>query len=927
MAHRVRLLLALSVVLALPAPAQTGQRRQILDNGGFEQGLVNWEPHPEHVLIEDVEQAHSGERCLFGEVTKPSEARVLKRQVEMSPDRLYEFSIWARATNQTKLVLWRTTAGKRIMVDAWQRVPGKWTQYTVPVSVEEPGLTTLEIVAPSSYGEPVGKMWIDDVRLFEYDTPPAVEISGGTGFNDAPVLAVTSDGRVWMAWISFRDGRDTLQAAVGDLVAGTLTVARRWPVEGAQGYLLGPTLATDGLRVWLAYAQEIDGNWDVFAAPLNESGPGKPVRVTADPAVDVKPACGVTADGVWVAWESNRDQSRRQVYLARVRGDSVTEPVRLSTPGTNNYSPTLALQADGNPYVVWHGFRDGNADLFAWDGSNPRAGEQRLTTCSLVDREPRLVSGPQGLWLTWDVAGSAQYHVGSANLKRSQIGLITPDGLRCPIGLRETPLWARAEFVTPCIDPSGRLWVTCREPRGRAGWDVTVLCYSGQTWTQRLRVSAQKGLCRRAELAVVEDRAVVLFQADDIPSAWDSPEESASATSRILAAALDTSSAPQPAQLALEPYSPPQEPYQAAEIRRERGEDRSGWSIDYNGQRLNLYFGDLHEHSDTSVCNRTGDQTQDQSYQSMRDVACYDFAAITDHGYNLNAYLWSHAGKMARSNTDVGRFLGFLAEEWTSSFEEYDEKYPYGFYGHRNLILEDPYFPLWFNARDRKKPIEVWDALARENASYVHIPHQLADTGNVPTDWEFIDERNQPVAEIFQTRGSYEYKGAPRMAGSTTPEGWFLQDAWARGIVIGVIAAPDHGGGYGKAAVYAPELTRGAILDAMRARHTYGTTAAKILLDVRVNGHLMGEKAPAHEGRPVTVDVRVDCPAEIDKVEICRNNVFIHSRDVDGRATEMRFVDNTPPAGPCYYYVRVMQEDGEIAWSSPVWLGEPGPIN
>ena len=32
-----------------------------------------------------------------------------------------------------------------------------------------------------------------------------------------------------------------------------------------------------------------------------------------------------------------------------------------------------------------------------------------------------------------------------------------------------------------------------------------------------------------------------------------------------------------------------------------------------------------------------------------------------------------------------------------------------------------------------------------------------------------------------------------------------------------VIAAPDHGGGYGKACVFAPEPTREAILDAIRA--------------------------------------------------------------------------------------------------------------
>lgn len=180
--------------------------------------------------------------------------------------------------------------------------------------------------------------------------------------------------------------------------------------------------------------------------------------------------------------------------------------------------------------------------------------------------------------------------------------------------------------------------------------------------------------------------------------------------------------------------------------------------------------------------------------------------------------MWNYTAKLAHANEDPGRFLTFWGEEWTSTFEEYSAKHPYGFYGHRNLIFEDAEFPRWWNARNRQTPAQVWEDLRRLGASFIANPHQLADTGNVPTDWDFTDPVAQPVAEIFQTRGSYEHEGAPRQAQRTTPKGWFLQDAWARGIVIGVIASPDHGGGYGKACVYATELSRKAILESLQAR-------------------------------------------------------------------------------------------------------------
>jgi len=90
---------------------------------------------------------------------------------------------------------------------------------------------------------------------------------------------------------------------------------------------------------------------------------------------------------------------------------------------------------------------------------------------------------------------------------------------------------------------------------------------------------------------------------------------------------------------------------------------------------------------------------------------------------------------------------------------------------------------------------------------------------------------------------------------------------------------------------------------------------------VRVDGHLMGEKVATPAGESVRVDIRVRCPMEIDRVEVCRNNRFVYTREIDGKNAEFTFVDREPVEGRSWYYVRVLQEDEEIAWSSPVWFG------
>ena len=365
----------------------------------------------------------------------------------------------------------------------------------------------------------------------------------------------------------------------------------------------------------------------------------------------------------------------------------------------------------------------------------------------------------------------------------------------------------------------------------------------------------------------------------------------------------------------------PESAFEPAALHESFGEHAETPSIEYNGETLYLLFGELHEHSDISICNRCGDQSLDENYQCRRDLNRLDFVAMTDHGYNIVPHLWNYSAKQVRANYDPGRLVTFLGEEWTSSFEDYDEERPWGYYGHRNLIFADPYFPKWWTAYNGDSPADLWRELRAMRADFVQIPHQLADSGNVPVDWNYVDEEAQPVAEIFQTRGSYEHLDAPRHARTATGvRGNYLQDAWARGVRIGVIASPDHGGGLGKAAVWAREKSRSAILEAIRARRTFGTTAARIRMDFRVNGHLMGEAIPSGEG-PVAVVAEVEAAGPLAKVEICRNNEFIYATSPAGARASIDFVDRDPVEGNSYYYLRVTQADGEIAWSSPVWLG------
>jgi len=915
-------------VAFMAAPVWAAEPVNLLSNGGFEDGLAGWSPDAKHSLVTDKAEAHSGTACLSGEVAGPNQALFLRRRVPVKAGNLYQFEVWAKATGGTKLVLWIEQPGtnRRQMVASWDKMPRRWRRCTVPLTVTADGMLQLEIIAPSSHRGPAGRMWIDDIALYETEMPAVTSVSQGAGFNDEPALAAADDGSVYVAWNSFRDGADSLQVARFQPEGTKLKPLGSWQVLGGEGtYILGIRAAGAGGNVALVYAAEVNKNWDVYTVVCGPDGPAKPLAVTSHRGVDAKPAAAWHNGTLWVAWESNRS-GWREIYVASVEEGNVSAPVAVSPSETSSYGPSIAVLESGQVCVAWHSFRENNYDVYLRRRSTAGAWEveRRLTRAPTVDRHPVLFTRGDELWLVYENAQTETYHIGRTNRRRLVVAKIAPAGLVAPKSDGGTcPLEGRCEAPAAAFDSSGRLWVSFLKPRlPRAGWDAFLTCFADGRWQQPSPLSARKGMDRRPALAIVGDRATVAFQIDDIPNSWSDLDRTLEATSEICLAAVDLGPLPQTTAVPLEPLAESEEPFEPAELRIARGEETPTPSIHYNGQTLKLFFGDLHEHTDVSVCNRVGDQSLDESYQHMRDLGAHDFACSTDHGYNINPYLWCYTAKHARINDDPGRFLTFLAEEWTSTFEEYDAKHPYGFYGHRNLILADLYFPRWWNARNRQTPAEVWEDLRRMGANFVHIPHQLADTGNVPTDWDFTDELAQPVAEIFQTRGSYEYKNTPREAVRAAPgPGYFLQDAWARGIVIGVIASPDHGGGYGKACVYAPELTREAILDAIRARRCYGTTAAKIVLDVRVDGHLMGEKVASPAGPSVNVDIRARCPADIDRIEVCRNNRFIYTNRPKGSVADLTFVDREPLDGRSYYYVRIIQKDEEIAWSSPVWFG------
>ena len=107
----------------------------------------------------------------------------------------------------------------------------------------------------------------------------------------------------------------------------------------------------------------------------------------------------------------------------------------------------------------------------------------------------------------------------------------------------------------------------------------------------------------------------------------------------------------------------------------------------------------------------------------------------------------------------------------------------------------------------------------------------------------------------------------------------------------------------------------------MKQRHNYGATD-NIVLDYRLeaNGreYLQGDILTATG--PFRLKVNVLGTAPIRQIDIIKNQEFLYTRQKLPQDFDFTYEDETKQSGEDFYYVRVEQNDGNVAWSSPIWV-------
>jgi len=333
-------------------------------------------------------------------------------------------------------------------------------------------------------------------------------------------------------------------------------------------------------------------------------------------------------------------------------------------------------------------------------------------------------------------------------------------------------------------------------------------------------------------------------------------------------------------------------------------------------ERMTL-FGDVHQHS----AHSDGIGTADEPYLRARHLYGDDFVALTDHesflGKRIGPGEWRYLTRVAERHDEAERFATLIAFEWTGKM------YPGP--GHKVVYLPDAEGAVI--SRDDLSEGAALVSAAAEAGAFA-VPHHVGWTG---ADEGAHHEKHQPVWEICSCHGCYEHF-AHELGQRGDLRDQMVDAVLRRGHRFGFIASSDgHGLLYhhgmarkrdpfrtGLAAVQAVDRTRDSILDAMRNRRCYATSGVKILLDMRADGRPMGSAFA--EISEVTIEGVATGTGPLESLELVGPDGVVAVGRVEGAGAQL----SARAAAP-WLYLRVRQKDGEMAWSSPVFMGPPGP--
>jgi len=335
--------------------------------------------------------------------------------------------------------------------------------------------------------------------------------------------------------------------------------------------------------------------------------------------------------------------------------------------------------------------------------------------------------------------------------------------------------------------------------------------------------------------------------------------------------------------------------------------------------KCRVLWGDLHGHTIFS----DGRGTVEEYLDFARNVAGLDFCAVSDHAFEITDAMWAHSKEVTNRFNDPGRFVTFHGYEWSGTSDVGGDHNVYwldddppiyrstSYYSPKNLQMAHD------EASKKRHITDLFAALRGHlhDKNVLVIPHRGGRAGN--PKWH--DPKLQRLVECY-----CEHVRSQQWAEA------FLKAGHRVGLMG---SGDDHYGnpgygylkpprkqlvGEGLVAVWAESHSRRGIFEALYDRRCYATTGARIMLDFKLDGHPMGSEIQAEAS--ATLSVYAFGEERIELVQVLKNSRVVYEHKPKLIADFQWRDPDFYPERSCYYHVHVVQQDGEEALSSPIWV-------
>lgn len=791
----------------------------------------------------------------------------------------------------------------------------------------------------------------------------AGKLTGADTEDDFPAMARGRDGSIWLVYVAYRKGPDliperfqagnfeSLETKGGDEIRLMRFDGKTWHHVGTASQpgidVWRPTVAVDGNgNVIVAWAQPLNDDWNILAQqfqPAKEpDGKGKwgEVQVVTDAkGSDFHVVAATDSHGkVWLAWQGWRGNNYEILMCSQHPTAGWSEPKKISRSPRNDWSPAIAADSKGRVFVVWDSYDRGNYDVLLHREGDSGAPMVVADSARFEARPSLLCDKQDRLWVAYE-EGDEQWgkDYASENQFRN-VGLDKNPGFalyvnrtvktRCLVdGKWQQPasdltqafgseLNRNKSLPRLAGDSAGGIWLLLRQHPLANGngevWHSYATRFNGEKWSEVKHLPSSSNLLdNRPALAAHADGMLAVYSGDSRNNTASRGQDDLfsmllSAKEPVVEAQLQPVSANGAAQLESVHDNEDQVVKRLREFR-----------LDAAGKSLQLVRGEFHRHTEFTS-HRDQDGLLEDSWRYSLDAGSLDWMGNGDHDNGTQEYMWWINQKQCDLHHNPPHFVAAMSYERSVVYPN----------GHRNVIMPRRFI----------RPLPRGDMTGTPETGtndtkmlYAYLKHfggmcaSHTSGTNMGTDWRDNDPEVEPVVEIYQGhRHNYEHFGAPRSATAQTQIGGyqpagFIWNALEKGYKLGFQSSSDHVSTHmSYAMVLATGNSRPAIIDAFKQRHCYGATD-NILLVVRSGDHLMGDIFKTKE-KP-KLSIQAIGGKSLAKISIVRDNKYVYTDEPGTIEVRREFTDMDTKAGEThYYYVRVEQADGNLAWASPMWI-------